>query len=110
VITLEVVEKKKGKPKIQRIPSKAINEDGFPLMKRKSSFFLGERIVTRVCLMIKEELMMVFGTRGQSSKIPTTHQVQVYNDDNNDTSDGHVMDKTNHMCNYKVVNEDVACF
>jgi len=54
--------------------------------------------------------MMVFGTRGQSSKIPTTHQVQVYNDDNNDTSDGHVMDKTNHMCNYKVVNEDVACF
>jgi hypothetical protein len=32
VITLEVVEKEKGKPKVQRIPSEAINEDGFLLM------------------------------------------------------------------------------
>jgi hypothetical protein len=54
--------------------------------------------------------MMIFGTRGQSSKIPTTHQVQVYNDDNNDTLDDHVMDEANHMCNHEVVKEDVACF
>jgi hypothetical protein len=60
--------------------------------------------------MIEEEGMMVFGTRGQSSKIPTTHQVQVYNDDSNDTLVDQVMDKANRMCNHKVVKEDVACF
>jgi hypothetical protein len=39
VITIEIIEKEKGKPKVQSIPSIAINEDGFLLMKIKSSFF-----------------------------------------------------------------------
>jgi hypothetical protein len=39
VITIEIIEKENDKPKVQRIPSIAVNEDGFLLMKRKSSFF-----------------------------------------------------------------------
>lgn len=37
----EVVEKEKCMPKVEKVPSKATNEDGFTCVKWKSSFFKG---------------------------------------------------------------------